>query len=97
MIDAGICDGDLVGIHAQDTAANGQIIAAVLIDPVTGDDCITLKRLLKTASKIQLLAENAAAGYAPIEIGAQTFHDVGQDRPLFRIAGIYAGLIRTPR
>jgi repressor LexA len=92
MKDAGILDGDLVGIHAQSTADNGQIIAAVLPERRSDDDRITLKRYFRRGSKVTLKAENEAPEYAPIDIDlAQT----QEDRPLFRIAGIYVGLIRT--
>jgi repressor LexA len=94
MQDAGILDGDLVGIHRQDTADNGQIVAAVLPDARTGDDRITLKRYLRRGHRITLKAENSAPEYAPIEVDLAHTAEGG---PAFRIAGIYAGLIRRPR
>ena len=53
MIEAGILDGDLVVIHKQDTANNGDIIVA-LID----DEEATLKRLRRRGSSIALEAAN---------------------------------------
>lgn len=55
MIEAGIFDGDLVVIHKQDTANNGDIIVA-LID----DEEATLKRLRKKGTSIALEAANPA-------------------------------------
>lgn len=97
MKEAGILDGDLVGIHQQSTADNGQIIAAVLPDRKSGDDRITLKRYFRRGHQITLKAENSAPGYEPIEIDLSKDRAESEERPLFRIAGIYAGLIRTPR
>lgn len=97
MKEAGILDGDLVGIHQQSTADNGQIIAAVLPDRKSGDDKITLKRYSRRGSKVTLKAENSDPAYAPIEIDLSKGNAEAEDRPLFRIAGIYAGLIRVPR
>ena len=55
MIEAGILDGDLVVIHKQETAQNGDIIVA-LID----DEEATLKRLRRRGSSIALEAANPA-------------------------------------
>lgn len=55
MVEAGILDGDLVVIHKQDTANNGDIIVA-LID----DEEATLKRLRRRGSSIALEAANPA-------------------------------------
>lgn len=97
MKDAGILDGDLVGIHHQVTADNGQIIAAVMPDRKTGDDLITLKRYFHRGRRITLKSENGDAGYEPIELDlSQVSEDTDEPAP-FRLAGIYAGLIRIPR
>lgn len=96
MIDAGIHSGDLVGIHRQAEAANGQIIAACLLDTRTGYETITLKRYQRRGSTVTLHAENPK--YEPIVIDlAQAAED--QDAAPFRIAGIMGGLLRsgTPR
>lgn len=55
MVEAGILDGDLVVIHKQDTANNGDIIVA-LID----DEEATLKRLRRRGTSIALEAANPA-------------------------------------
>jgi repressor LexA len=98
MRDANILDGDIVGIHQQPDADNGQIVAAVLPHRLTGEDEITLKRYFRRGHTIVLRPENSAPAYRPIEIDLAAADDAdSQDRPRFRIAGIYAGLIRRPR
>lgn len=97
MKEAGILDGDLVGIHHQVTADNGQIVAAVIPDRRTGDDQITLKRYYHRGRRISLHSENSAPGYEPIEIDLSDLDPETHEPPRFRIAGIYAGLIRIPR
>ena len=52
MINAGILDGDLAVVEQASTAADGQIIVAVI------DDAITLKRYYKEAERIRLQPEN---------------------------------------
>ena len=52
MINAGILDGDLAVIEQAETAADGQIIVAVI------DDAITLKRYYKETDRIRLQPEN---------------------------------------
>ena len=59
MIDAGIHEGDLVAIHSQPDANDGEIVA-VLID----DEDATVKRLQRKAGKVILLSENPA--YEPM-------------------------------
>jgi repressor LexA len=60
MRDDGILDGDLIGVHRQSTASNGQIVVARI------DDEITVKRLKIGRDRIQLLPRNP--DYAPIEV-----------------------------
>ena len=97
MKEADILDGDLVGIHEQPHADNGQIVAAVLPQARTGEDEITLKRYFRRGHRITLKPENSAPGYRPIEIDLATAGEDGQEPQRFRIAGIYAGLIRRAR
>lgn len=97
MLDLGIHPGDYVGIHAQSTASPGQIIAAVLPDRRTGEDRITLKRYQRRGDTVILQAENARAQYAPIEIDLRRDDPDTQERPAFRIAGLYVGLLRLSR
>lgn len=94
MIDAGIFDGDLVGIHHQSEAANGDIIAACLLDRRTGYESITLKRYRRRGRQVSLIAENAR--YAPIEIDLAK-DEAAQELPAFRIAGVMVGLFRAGR
>jgi repressor LexA len=59
MIDAGIHEGDLVAIHKQPDASDGEIVA-VLID----DEEATVKRLRRKDGKVYLHSENPA--YEPM-------------------------------
>ncbi len=52
MINAGIFAGDLVVVHAQDTATDGDIVVALL-----GEDA-TVKRFFKEADHVRLQPEN---------------------------------------
>ena len=52
MINAGILDGDLAVVEQSSTAADGQIIVAVI------DNAITLKRYYKEAERVRLQPEN---------------------------------------
>ncbi len=78
MRDAGILDGDLLAVRKAPEARNGQIIVARL-----GDE-VTVKRLQRQGSLLQLLPENP--DFAPIVV-----------RPSeeFAIEGIAVGLIRA--
>jgi len=78
MRDAGILDGDLLAIKKTSEARNGQIVVARI------DDEVTVKRLSKHGSVIQLLPENP--DFEPIVI------EPGQD---FSLEGIALGLIRN--
>jgi repressor LexA len=94
MQEANILDGDIVGIHAQEDADNGQIVAAVMPNRKTGEDEITLKRYLRRGRKITLKPENSSPAYQPIEIDLSRIEDEDQEQAPFRIAGVFAGLIR---
>ena len=59
MIEAAICDGDLVVIRQQPTAENGEIVAALL-----GDEA-TVKVLKRTPGQVWLLPQNRL--YSPID------------------------------
>ena len=78
MKDVGIMDGDLLAVHKQPAAENGQIVVARI------DDEITVKRLKRTEKALLLLPENDA--YEPITITNGTTD--------FTIEGIYVGIIR---
>ena len=78
MRDAGIMDGDLLAIQATHDVRSGQNIVARL-----GDE-VTVKRLRRTGSRIELLPENP--DYPVIEV------DPGEP---FEIEGLAVGLIRN--
>lgn len=52
MIEAGILDGDLVIVRAQEVAENGDIVVALL------DDEATVKRFYRRTDHVELLPEN---------------------------------------
>lgn len=79
MIDIGICDGDLLAVHKQQTARNGQVVVARI-----GDE-VTVKRFEKRGKIVQLLAENEA--FKPIRV------DLSQQE--LSIEGLAVGLLRT--
>jgi repressor LexA len=59
MIDAAICDGDWVVVRQEQTAENGDIVAAMI------DGEATVKTFKKTATEILLLPHNPA--FEPID------------------------------
>jgi repressor LexA len=59
MIDAAICDGDYVVVREQQTAENGDIVAAMLSDEAT------VKVFKQRDGKTWLLPRNSA--YEPID------------------------------
>ena len=61
MIDDGILDGDLVGVHRTPEARDGQTVVARV------DGELTIKRLQRARRRIRLLPRNPA--HAPIEVG----------------------------
>ncbi len=61
MVNAGICDGDLLVVHKTPEARSGQMVVARI------DDEITVKQLKRTGRRIELIAHNP--NYAPIRIG----------------------------
>ena len=80
MRDAGILDRDLIAVHRTAEAANGQIVVARV------DGEVTVKRLRRTRSRIQLLPENP--DYEPITVDP---HETD-----FGIEGLFVGVIRVP-
>lgn len=60
MIDEGIFDGDLIGVHRTPSAQSGQIVVARI------DDEVTVKLLKIGKDRIRLLPRNP--DYAPIEV-----------------------------
>jgi len=61
MIDDGILDGDLVGVHRTNEARNGQVVVARV------DGEITIKRFERGRQRIRLLPRNPE--HAPIVVG----------------------------
>ncbi len=59
MVEAAICDGDLVVVRQQPTAENGEIVAALI------DDEATVKTLQKKQGQVWLLPHNSA--FEPID------------------------------
>jgi repressor LexA len=59
MVDAAICDGDLVVIRQQPTADNGDIVAAMI------DGEATVKVLRRSAGRIELVPRNPAYDVIP--------------------------------
>ena len=78
MRDVGIMDGDLLAVQATREARNGQIIVARL-----GDD-VTVKRLRRTATAIELVPENNDYPVIVVQPGES-----------FEIEGLAVGLIRN--
>src|SRR5690606_7254567 len=68
MVDARICDGDVVFVRRQPTVENGEI-AVVLID-----DEVTLQRLYRTDNGVTLQPENSK--YQPLFYTAEDFKEV---------------------
>jgi repressor LexA len=60
MIDEGIFEGDLIGVHRTSDARSGQIVVARV------DEAITVKLLKIGKDRIRLLPRNP--DYAPIEV-----------------------------
>lgn len=87
MKDAGIFDGDLVGIHITPDVSGRQIAAVRIEDRHTGEPVLTLKRIRKDGRRLILLSENEdQETYAPIVVDPRT--------QAFAIEGLYVGLIR---
>jgi repressor LexA len=59
MIEDLIDDGDLVVIHPQATANNGDIVVALIPDSATGEGQVTLKRIYREPGRIRLQPANS--------------------------------------
>jgi repressor LexA len=81
MRDAGIFEGDLLAVHRTTEVRSGQIIVARLKDEVT------VKRLRRQGSRVELLPENP--DFQPIAVDLR--------RDPFEIEGLAVGLIRNGR
>jgi repressor LexA len=78
MRDSGIFDGDLIAVHRTHEARTGQVVVARVNDEVT------VKRLRRKGSQVQLMPENAE--FKPIVIDTR--------RDALAIEGIAVGVIR---
>jgi repressor LexA len=65
MTGAGIFDGDVVVVRSQDTANDGDVVAAVLPGPA--EDEATVKRLRRKGGKLTLVPENPTM--EPFDLG----------------------------
>jgi repressor LexA len=84
MIDAHICDGDLVLVRRQDTATANDIVVAAVASESTGEAEATVKRYLRDGTRVVLKPENPAM--SPIVVDPKQ-RDV-------RILGKVIGLLR---
>ena len=83
MIDAHICDGDLVLVRRQDSAHSNDIVVAMIASDATGEGEVTVKRYVRDGSGVVLKPENPAM--APIVV---------DPKREFRILGKVIGLLR---
>jgi len=74
MVGAGIFDADLIVVHPQPEARDGEIVVARISG--VGDDEATTKRLYHDGSTIRLVAENE--NYEPIVVHADQVEVVGR-------------------
>lgn len=79
MKDVGIFDGDLLAVHSQAEARNGQIVVARL------DNEVTVKRFYRKGSNVELIAENP--DFKPIQVDLR--------RQELHIEGLAVGVIRA--
>jgi repressor LexA len=84
MIDAHICDGDLVLVRRQDSAQPNDIVAAMVESEAGGDPEATVKRFLRDGPRVVLKPENPTM--APIVIDPT--------RRAVKILGKVVGLLR---
>ena len=81
MRDAGILDGDLLAVHRQPTAENGDIVVARI------DDEVTVKRFRRRGNTVRLVPEND--DFEPVVVDLR--------REALTIEGIGVGVIRNRR
>jgi repressor LexA len=84
MIDAHICDGDLVLVRRQDSAQPNDIVAAMVESEAGGEPEATVKRFLRDGPRVVLKPENPTM--APIVIDPT--------RRAVKILGKVVGLLR---
>lgn len=81
MRDAGILDGDLLAVHRQPDAENGEIVVARI------DDEVTVKRFRRRGNTVRLMPEND--DFSPVTVDLR--------REALVIEGIGVGVIRNRR
>jgi len=87
MVNLGVRDGDLIGVHLQPEVTSGQVVAAVINHPRTGDPELTLKTYRRRGNAITLLSENDdQVRYPPLVF------DLREQE--IQIVGLYCGLLR---
>ncbi len=74
MIGAGIFDADLIVVHPQPEAHDGEIVVARVSG--VGDDEATAKRFFRDGASVRLVAEND--NYEPIVVNADEVELVGR-------------------
>ncbi len=79
MRDIGIRDGDLLAVHRQATARNGQVVVARI-----GDE-VTVKRFERRGDVVRLLPENTEFEPIRVDLSREALH----------IEGLAVGLLRT--
>lgn len=84
MIDAHICDGDLVLVRRQDSAQPNDIVVAILESEVGGDAEATVKRYLREGQRVVLRPENAAMTPIVVEPGERGVRILGKVIGLLR-------------
>ena len=65
MVGIGILDQDLLVVHSNNVARNGQIVVARL------DNEVTVKRFYKRGAKVRLLPENASFKALEVDLASQ--------------------------
>ena len=59
MVNAGILDGDILVVHRQQDARNGDIVAALVGDDESADEA-TVKTFYREGNRVRLQPENAS-------------------------------------
>jgi len=84
MIDAHICDGDLVLVRRQDSAQPNDIVVAMLESEAGGEAEATVKRYLRDGPRVVLQPENATMKPIVVEPGERRVRILGKVIGLLR-------------
>ena len=76
MIEDLIDDGDLVIVRPQETASNGDIVVALLLDTMAPEGVATLKRLYRERDRVRLQPANASM--QPIYVAPESLRVQGK-------------------